>query len=61
MRGSLYTRPVPFGNLHGLVAEGGGWMVPYAWVSLQFRTLESRWSRRQSGRSRTLDRGGPDR
>ena len=32
VRGLPYTRPVLFENIHGLVAEGGGWMVPFAWV-----------------------------
>jgi MscS family membrane protein len=27
-----YRRPVPLEGLHDIVATGGGWMIPYAWV-----------------------------
>ncbi len=32
VRGMPYTRPVPLEGLHDVVATGGGWMVPYAWI-----------------------------
>lgn len=28
-----YIRPVPLRNLHGVLVEGGGWMIPYAFVN----------------------------
>ncbi len=27
-----YTRPVPLKNLHDILINGGGWLVPYAWI-----------------------------
>ncbi len=27
-----YARPVPLENLHDVLVNGGGWMVPYAWI-----------------------------
>lgn len=27
-----YTRPVPLENLHDILVNGGGWLVPYAWI-----------------------------
>lgn len=32
VRGLAYTRPVPLENLQELIATGGGWMVPHAWI-----------------------------
>ena len=32
VRGLPYIRPVPLEDLHEIVATGGGWMVPYAWI-----------------------------
>ena len=30
--GLAYTRPVPLENLHDILVNGGGWLVPRAWI-----------------------------
>ena len=32
VRALPYTRPVPLKNLHEILAESGGWLIPYAWT-----------------------------
>lgn len=32
VRGLPYTRPVPLESMHEIVATGGGWMLPHAWI-----------------------------
>ena len=32
VRGLAYTRSVPLENVHDLLVNGGGWLIPHAWI-----------------------------
>ncbi len=42
VRGLPYVRPVPLETVHDIVATGGGWMVPHAWIQAMPPFLRTR-------------------
>ena len=41
VRGLDYSRPVALRDLHDVVATGGGWMIPYAWIQAMPASLRT--------------------